>query len=186
MIDLHQFINKVKSVVEKSYQFEFADVDMATGEGLDPGMFGDIKSQVVLERASLFIELKDAYELMDKKEKKLIDHLVISFSKLNVDKILSNMNDFIDYKIGGRDGMGACLQDATATFSRFHEYAIKTLELQDECSPINNNIDDYRVMPKPTTNKNESAPKENTDESIDEDNIFGIKKSKNWEIKLII
>ena len=176
MIDLHQFINKVKSTVEKSYQFEFAGVDSATGRGLDPGMFGDVNSQVVMERASLFIELKDAYELMDKREKKFIDHLVTSFSKQYDDKILSNMNDFIDYKIGGRDGMGACLQDATATFSRFHEYAIKTLELEDECAPINNNIDDYRGMPKLTTYKNESKPQENPDESNDEDNIFGIKK----------
>lgn len=150
------FLEKTRDAVRQSYQFEYAGIDKATGKDRKTGLncvdiFADGVSPLLLFRASFFLELKDAYERLSLREKKLIDLYVKNFSGQTGQKTFS---DFIDFIVGGPDGSGACLQSATSRLAELHEQMLIGLEyifednsIKDKLT-VSTNSDDYRDLPQ--------------------------------------
>ncbi len=144
------FLKLMKSVVDRSYQLEFAGVDAATGAGRDSSIFGDAKDTLVVRRAALFTELKDGYDLLGDDAKRTINKFVHS-KHPNSD----TFTHFIDTKVAGVDGKGGCLQDATYTLLELHNALVRGLGFEDECEILNPSVERYRVMPKLEENTSE-------------------------------
>jgi hypothetical protein len=150
------FLEKTRDAVRQSYQFEYAGIDKATGKDRKTGLnrvdiFADGVSPLLLFRASFFLELKDAYERLYPRERKLIDLYVKNFSGQTGQKTFS---DFIDFIVGGPDGSGACLQSATSRLAELHEQMLIGLEdifednsIKDKLT-VSTNSDDYRDLPQ--------------------------------------
>ena len=130
--------------IKISNQIEFAGVDKVTGAGVDPSLLGDEKSSLVTERAKLFYKIIDQYQELSEPAQKKIDKLV----KITIDKQDPNYSEtlkgFINLIVGGNDGSGRCLQQATSSLEELYNAHAEDLELKQHTTKT----DVYRAMPK--------------------------------------
>lgn len=146
MIKIEEFLEKVKSVVDRSYQIEFGGAS-PTGVGQDPAVFADnseeITSSLVLMRAMLFTEAVDAYLDLSAVEKRHVN-----FVTKQMVTPYDDFEKFININVGGSDQKGGCLQSATASLQQFYNQVIEKFELEGDLEKLDGNINSYRSMPR--------------------------------------
>ena len=134
----------IHEAIKISNQIEYAGVDKVTGEGHDPSLLGDEKSSLVVERATLFVRIKEQYLQLSEPAQKNIDRLVkMSINKQDPD-YAETLEGFINLIVSGEDGAGRCLQNATSSLEILHNAIADQLGLEQHTT----HTDRYRSMPR--------------------------------------
>jgi len=123
---------------------------------LDLSLFGDEKNELVIQRAALFLRLKDVYLTADRSTQRIIDSFVGQLSRFSETEI-KTLPKMIDYIVGGKDGHGACLQDATERLFELHNKIREDFDI----AKIQDDINIYIEMGKWPVTKNNAAENSN-------------------------